>query len=202
LRSWIEYIYSDKSNKSKSARTPNPDDLIFSSRAWNWKDNKHPTGLYDSILQEFQKLLKEVGLADRKENGIYHRRKITFHSFRRFVKTTIANKTRNDAYAEWHLGHSDTYYSNKFPELKRIYKEDCQRYLTFLDYDTVENVAKNTEEELKELRKQNDVLKAQMRHIEATKIEESKQNADVLGDLTETVKQLQKEMAEMKKARH
>jgi Phage integrase family len=200
LRSWIDYVYSDKNNKTKSARKRNPDDLIFSSRAWNWKEHKYPTGLYDSLLEDFQKLLKETRLCERKEDGVFKRRKITFHSFRRFVKTTIANQTRNSDFSEWYLGHiKSPYWVNKPGERMKIYKEDCMKYLTFLSYDTVQNVAQNAEEEVKTLRKENELLKARMRHIEATKEAESKQNADVLGDLTQTVKQLQKEMAEMKK---
>jgi integrase len=199
LRSWIDYVYSDKNNKTKSARKRNPDDLIFSSRAWNWKEHKYPTGLYDSLLEDFQKLLKETRLCERKEDGVFKRRKITFHSFRRFVKTTIANQTRNSDFSEWYLGHiKSPYWVNKPGERMKIYKEDCMKYLTFLSYDTVQNVAQNAEEEVKTLRKENELLKARMRHIEATKEAESKQNADVLGDLTQTVKQLQKEMAEMK----
>jgi hypothetical protein len=78
-------------------------------------------------------------LTSRKEDGVYKRRKVTFHSFRRFVKTTITNQTRNDAYSEWFLGHTKSpYYTNKPDELRRIYKEDCMKYVTFLDYPTAE----------------------------------------------------------------
>jgi integrase len=199
LQSWIDYIYEDRNNKSKSARKRNADDLIFSSRAWNWKGNKYPTGLYDSLLQEFQKLLKEVGLIERKEDGVYKRRKITFHSFRRFVKTTIANQTRNSDYSEWFLGHSKSpYWVNKSDKLKAIYKEDCMKYLTFLSYDTVENVARNTEDQLKALRKENELLRAQMRHVEVSKQSELTETTNAIADLTNTVKQLQKEVIDLK----
>jgi hypothetical protein len=93
------------------------------------------------MLEQFQTVLENAGLASRKEDGVYKRRKITFHSFRRSVKTTISNQTRNDAYSEWFLGHKKSvYYVNKPEELKRIYKEGCMKYLTFLDYSTVEAV--------------------------------------------------------------
>lgn len=119
---------------------------LYVSKYDNWKGNKYPTGLYDSLLQEFQKLLTEMGLITRKEDGVYKRRKITFHSFKRFVKTTIANQTRNTDYSEWFLGHSkSSYWVNKTDELKRIYKEDCMRFLTFLEYKTVQDVVRNTD---------------------------------------------------------
>jgi len=57
------------------------------------------------ILKEFQKLLEIVGLDKRKEGGKQKRRKITLHSFRRFVKTVISDQTNQD-YSEWILGHS------------------------------------------------------------------------------------------------
>jgi integrase len=196
LRSWIDYVYSDKNNKSKSARQRNPDDLIFSSRAWNWTEHKYPTGLYDSLLEDFQKLLKETGLSERKEDGVFKRRKISFHSFRRFVKTTIANQTRNSDYSEWFLGHTKSpYWVNKPGERKKIYKEDCMKFLTFMSYDTVEEIARNTNEELKILRKENERLRQEITESHS----ESKQNADVIGDLMQQFSEMKKEIAEMKK---
>ena len=100
-------------------------------------------------ISEFQKVLEVAGLASRKEDGVYKRRRITFHSFRRFVKTTITNLTRNDSYSEWFLGHKKSpYYTNKPQELKRIYKEDCTKYLTFLDYPTLEAIGRSFEAKL------------------------------------------------------
>jgi integrase len=194
LRSWIDYVYSDKNNKTKSARKRNPDDLIFSSRAWNWKEHKYPTGLYDSLLEDFQKLLKETGLSERKEDGVFKRRKITFHSFRRFVKTTIANRTRNSDFSEWYLGHiKSPYWVDKPGERMKIYKEDCMKYLTFLSYDTVQNVAQNAEEEVKTLRKENELLRAQMRHIEATSNSDKTALADQIAVIMKRMEKLEKE---------
>jgi integrase len=200
LHSWIDYVYSDKNNKTKSARKRNPDDLIFSSRAWNWKEHKYPTGLYDSLLEDFQKLLKETGLCERKEDGVFKRRKITFHSFRRFVKTTIANQTRNSDFSEWYLGHiKSPYWVNKPGERMKIYKEDCMKYLTFLSYDTVQNVTQNAEEEVKTLRRENELLRAQVRHIEATSNSDKATLTDSMGSLSDMVMQLKQEVEQLKK---
>jgi integrase len=148
LHDWIEWKYRDRhaENKRLTNKIRHPDDLVFSTTS-----NKNPPAIYFKILFEFQKLLSLTGFESRKEDGVYKRRKITFHSFRRFVKTTIANQTRNSDYSEWFLGHrKSTYYTNKPHELKRIYKEDCMKYLTFLDYPTLEATGANYEAKLKE----------------------------------------------------
>jgi hypothetical protein len=50
-------------------------------------------------------LLEVVGVDQRKEGGKQKRRKITLHSFRRFVKYIISDQTNQD-YSEWFLGHN------------------------------------------------------------------------------------------------
>jgi hypothetical protein len=96
-------------------------------------------------------VLKDARLESRKEDGVYKRRKITFHSFRRFVRTTMSNQTGNSDYREWFLGHKKSvYYTNKPDDLKRIYKEQCMKYLTFLDYATVEATGRSFEAQLKQ----------------------------------------------------
>jgi len=65
---------------------------------------KTPTTIYVKVLTEFEKLLSVAGLDERKD-GKQRRRKITLHSFRRFVKTVISDQTNTD-YSEWFLGHN------------------------------------------------------------------------------------------------
>jgi len=89
---------------------------------------------------------------ERKEEGIYKRRKITLHSFRRFVKTVISDQTNQD-YSEWFLGHSKSpYYTKKDSshERREIYATKCMKYLTFLDYTTLEARGKSIETNLQE----------------------------------------------------
>ena len=86
----------------------------------------------------------------RKEEGVYKRRKITLHSFRRFVKTVVSDQTNQD-YSEWFLGHSKSpYYTKKEPERREIYATKCMKYLTFLDYTTLEARGKSIEVNLQE----------------------------------------------------
>ena len=92
--------------------------------------------IYVKTIEEFQKLLTIVGMDERKEEGVYKRRKITPHSLRRFVKTVISDQTNQD-YSEWFLGHNKSpYYTKKEPERREIYATKCMKYLTFLDYTT------------------------------------------------------------------
>jgi hypothetical protein len=141
-------------------------------------------------LSEFQKVLLLAGLQERKEEGVYKRRKITLHSFRRFVRTTIVNQTGNSDYGEWFLGHKKTpYYTNKLDELKRIYKKECMKYLTFLDYATVEATGKSYEAKLEQKDSEIEQLKQRIvrlegdRQIEYTEIQKFRRELEELKQL-------------------
>ena len=102
---------------------------------------------YIKILVEFEKLLTIVGLDQRKE-GKQRRRKITLHSFRRFLKSVISDQTNTD-YSKWFLGHNKSpYYTRKEPARREIYVSKCMKYLTFLDYSTLEASGKSVESKL------------------------------------------------------
>jgi integrase len=113
LKQWIDWKYRDKGNNlSSNSRSHN--DLIFS--IYSIKGVSKPRTIYIKALKEFQNLLTIVGIDERKERGIHKRRKITLHSFRRFVKTVISDQTNQD-YSEWFLGHNKSpYYTKKEPE--------------------------------------------------------------------------------------
>jgi integrase len=180
LHEWIEWKYRDRTAERKYAlknRLRSENELIFST-----VNATDPYGIYFKMSVEFQKALEAAGLASRKEDGVYKRRKITFHSFRRFVKTTIANQSRNSDYSEWFLGHKkSSYYINKDEELKRIYKEDCMKYLTFLDYPTLEATGRGFEAQLKQ--KDNEIAELKR------KVQELSQGTDDIKELKEKAKQ-------------
>jgi integrase len=156
LQQWIDWKYRNKHAEHKHLKNKirNENDLVFS-----FKSSIDPHGLYFKVLIEFQKVLQQAGLTSRKEDGVYKRRKITFHSLRRFVKTTIANQHNSD-FSEWFIGHKkSTYYTNKKEELAKAYKEKCMRYLTFLDYPTVEATGQSYAAQLEQKDKEIDQLK-------------------------------------------
>jgi integrase len=190
LHNWIEWKYRDRhlENKRLVNRVRSKDDLVFSRIIYT---SKYPMGLYTKMLVEFQKVLKLAGFNGRKEDGVYKRRKITFHSFRRFVKTTIANQTRNSDYSEWFLGHKkNTYYVNKPDELRRIYKDECMKYLTFLDYPTLEATGKNIEAKLSEKEKEIQLLR-----------QRDSMNADAISSLSDRMQELMVKIQELEKKR-
>jgi integrase len=161
LRQWINWKY----NNEERPRTKDDDDLIFTVYR-----TRSPYGLYVKALTEFEKLLSVVGLDGRKE-GKQRRRKITLHSFRRFVKTVISDQTNTD-YSEWFLGHNKSpYYTKKEPERREVYAAKCMKYLTFLDYTTLEATGKNIEAKLSEKDKEVQVLKEQVSSMQSAQEE-------------------------------
>jgi integrase len=209
LHDWIEWIYRDKTPE-RGPNTHQPlrnrqrtkDDLIFASHA-NQKNRSdgHPRGLYGRLLWDFQRVLNRAHLSSRKENGVYKRRKVTLHSFRRFVKTTIADQTNSD-YSEYLLGHVvSPYYRNKPEELKRIYKEKCMKYLTFLDYPTLEATGRSYEAKLKEAEKENELLKGRVQHLEVTIDDLQNRRTHEIGGTTheqeKTINERDKRIAEL-----
>jgi integrase len=134
LEKWIAWKY-------RNGRQKNLDDLVFGV---GYSDN--PRSLYVDISHEFSKLLDLAGFSEKKDNSIRHR--ITLHSLRRFVDSTITASAGQD-YTEWFLGHSDnTYYTKKESELAEIYKTKCMKFLTFLDYSVLESTGKGIENQL------------------------------------------------------
>ena len=166
LKQWIDWKYRDKGKYGSKVRSSN--DLIFS--IYNTKGVPSPRMLYAKILKEFQKLLTIVGMDERKEEGIQERRKITLHSFRRFVKTVISDQVNQD-YSEWFLGHNKSpYYTKKESERREIYATKCMKYLTFLDYSLLEAAGHSTEASLQEKTKEIQALKEQMAKMEESQL--------------------------------
>lgn len=156
LKQWIDWKYNNK----ERPRTRHDEDLVFTVYR-----TKNPVTLYVKVLTEFEKLLSIVGLDVRKE-GRLRRRKITMHSLRRFVKTVISDQTNTD-YSEWFLGHNKSpYYTKKEPQRREIYATKCMKYLTFLDYSTLETTGKNIEAKLSEKDKQIETLIKKQEHFE------------------------------------
>jgi integrase len=181
LKQWLDWKY----NNEERPRDSNPDDLVFTI----YKSTK-PNGIYIKILEEFEKLLALTGLDERKEQGIQKRRKITLHSLRRFVKTVISDQTNQD-YSEWFLGHNKSpYYTKKEVERREIYATKCMRYLTFLDFTTLESAGKNIEAQLSEKEKEIQLLR-----------QRESVNTDAIQNLSDQLVKVMAEVQEIKKNR-
>jgi integrase len=181
LKQWINWKY----NNEERPRIKDDDDLVFTVYR-----TRAPTTVYVKVLTEFEKLLSVIGLDERKE-GKQRRRKITLHSFRRFVKTVISDQTNTD-YSEWFLGHNKSpYYTKKEPERREIYVTKCMRYLTFLDYTTLEATGKNIEAKLSEKEKEIHLLR-----------QRDSVNTDAIANLSDQVMKLMTEVQELKTRNH
>ncbi len=164
LITWLDFkyrkrriCYKDSNGKTITEyRTPekNPNELIFFINQIN---NPNPESLYNHIAADFARTLDRIGMGDREdENEI--RRKITLHSFRRFVKTTISDLGFAD-YSEYHIGHiGSTYWRKKDKEKAEIFKK-IEPYLTFLNIEQLERKGSDMQSQIQELQEINQVLR-------------------------------------------
>jgi integrase len=177
LKQWIDWKYREERILKTGKRTttiPLPDDLVFSPFL-----GSNPASMYQKLIHEFHKLLEVVGLNARKENSL--RGVVTFHSFRRFVKSIISDSVNQD-YSEWFLGHRKSpYYVKKEHELRGIYRSRCMHHLTFLDYDAaLESGGRTAEMKLQE--KQREI--EQLRELDSI-------SRDAIRELSERLMQLE-----------
>jgi integrase len=130
----------------KRNKNPNitPNKLIFEG----YDVDVSPKSCYNRLSSAFRNLLKVAKMGNKKDNSGRHN--ITLHSFRRAVFSIVTDQV-NSEYANWLIGHSySTYWTKKEPERRTIYTEHCMKYLTYLDYTTLEATGKNIEAKLRE----------------------------------------------------
>jgi integrase len=182
LKLWLDYkyrtrkvhYYDKKNGKSiNEKRTPvvNKELYIFSS---NCVKNPSLEGLYYEMVSEFEHTLDRLGgRFGEWENDKKRRRKITLHSMRRFVLTTISNLGYHN-FAEIYLGHSyySTYYRMSEKEKVGLFKK-IEPYLTFLDQTSLErkgvdlsNRLETVERENRELKTNRSELEKRLDHLE------------------------------------
>ena len=136
-----------------------PDDLFFAMRR-NRKRRSSLRGLYVHMSEEFAKTLDRTGFGNR-EDGNESRREITFHSFRRFVKTTISDLGYQD-FSEWYIGHAgSTYWRKKESEKAELFRK-IEPYLTFLDITGLESKGADVEAKTNHVIAENLSLKQQV----------------------------------------
>ncbi|MGH9953184.1 MAG: site-specific integrase, partial [Nitrososphaeraceae archaeon] len=173
-----EVYISDEATKYlqeliNSKPSPEPDDLIFSKLK-----ESLPRSIYFRLLTEFEKLLTASGMDKKKDNS--PRRKITLHSFRRFVKGVVSDQVGSD-YSEWFLGHNHSvYWTRKEPERRKIYLQKCMPHLTILDYTELDTRSKNIESAMKEKDRTIKLMANRMAEIEL----HQKEMSEVLQNLT------------------
>jgi integrase len=187
LKQWIDFKYRDKHKEDSNLRNriKHPDDLVFAIKT----ESADPNSMYIKVLLEFEKVLDAVGMNSRKEDGVYHRRRITLHSFRRHAKSVISNQASFD-FSEYILGHSNksVYYTVKEPARREFYATKCMKYLTFLDYTTLEATGKNIEAKLSEKETEIQLLR-----------QRDSVNTDAIASLSDQLTEVMKQIEILKK---
>jgi integrase len=155
LKEWIEYKFEITLNKTKKIDNQISTSLVFQVYNINIRSTT-PQSIYKKHIQRFHKVLTEVNFDQRKE-GMPRNRTISLHSFRRFAKTTLSIQAGSD-YSEWILGHKNSPYWTVKPETRaEIYATKCMKFLTFLDYSTLEATGRSNEAKIKEIEKENQI---------------------------------------------
>ena len=180
LHEWIDTKYRERRLTSKNRKdmyvkpTPKPDDLVFSSAftyerdILNHKDKKSMiaehdliSNLYSVLVVEFNKLVKQlkIGYESGDKRHIY-----TFHSFRRFVKTTISDLGYQD-FSEFFIGHAGSTYWRKSDKEKLELFKRIEPYLTFLDQSGLERKGADLQNRLETMEHENKDLRENINKI-------------------------------------
>jgi integrase len=199
LNSWLKFKYrtrrvcyqlKDNENRDKKTiteyRTPTikKTDLVFASNHNNQVSD--PYSLYINLSSSFAKTLDRMGKGEREDNN-ERRRQITFHSFRRFVKSTISDLGYGD-YSEYYIGHSgSTYYRKKESEKAEIFNK-IEPYLTFLNVYKLERQGADILSKVNELEDINHSL----RERDKNKDDAITTLSDQLLTITERLKELER----------
>jgi hypothetical protein len=138
-------------------RTPDKKDTDLVFAVYQDKNTPNPEYLYDDLGKSFAKTLDRSGKGNM-EDGSLRRRKITLHSFRRYVKTTISDLGYSD-YSEWFIGHSGSkYWTKKDSEKAEIFSK-VEPYLTFLNIHQLERQGADIQTKVEELEELNQSLR-------------------------------------------
>lgn len=121
------------------------------------KQDTDTSSLLADLSGSFAKTLDRMG-KDERENNNEKRRQITFHSFRRFVKTTISDLGYAD-YSEYFIGHSGSTYWRKKESEKAETFQKIEPYITFLNIHQLERQGADILSKVNELEEVNQSLR-------------------------------------------
>jgi hypothetical protein len=106
--------------------------------------------LYVELRSAFGKTLDRLGKGQKEESPGAKHRKITLHSLRRWVKSTISDLGYYD-YSEWFIGHrGSTYYRKNEKEKGELFRK-IESYLTFLNVHQLERQGADLQRKIEEL---------------------------------------------------
>jgi hypothetical protein len=118
--------------------------------------------IYVTLVHQFGKISDHLGI--NYEDATRRRRKITPHSFRRFVKTTISDLGYQD-FSEFLIGHSgSTYWRKPDKEKFKLFKK-IEPYLTYLDQRGLERKGADLQNRLETMEHENKDLRENINKI-------------------------------------
>jgi integrase len=219
LLSWFEYkyrprkrYYSYDSQRKCSVKlsepvifTPvrNDTDLIFGlefeKKGQKGPEQLHSTkALYSRLLAQFEKVLDRLGVGY--EDATKRRRKITLHSFRRYVKSTISDLGYSD-FSEWFIGHAvSTYYRKSDKEKFQLFKR-LEESLTYLDQSSLERKHADVISRLEMVENENLTLQKKIHEREKTKDDGIVTISDTVDDLKHMLKEAMLRIKDLEKNR-
>jgi len=150
LRAWIEYKYRERERYDKTNRRykkysyPRDNNQLIFSKIFTRTAN--PESMYFTIRDEFAEVTDRIKLTEGKDRDD-RRRKLTMHTFRDFVKSTVADAASTD-YSEWFIGHAgSTYYNKKEIDRVMLFRKAEPGLTFFALLDTEEQQRKEMEVE-------------------------------------------------------
>jgi integrase len=196
LRLWITYkyrirtIYSPKDRKNFVFTPEKHDiDLVFSSsfnflNPWkNENNDRSIDSLYVTLVSQFNKLMNDLNV--KYEDTTKRRRKITLHSFRRYVFTAISDLGYTD-FADFILGHSQsTYWCKGTKEKFELFKK-IEPHLLLLDQTSVQRQGADMQTRLEVMEQENQMLR-----------QKDSMNADAIASLSDKLQDLTSRVREM-----
>jgi integrase len=192
IKIWLDYkyrrriCYIDKETGKSTTEYRTPEKKSNEPIFYTYHTDKpRPEILYVNLAAVFSATLDRVGMGDREdENQV--RRKITMHSFRRFVKTTISDLGYAD-YSEWFIGHTgSTYWRKKDNEKAEIFQK-IEPYLTFLNIPQLERQGADLETRIDELQ----IINQSLREKDKVKEDALAHLSDQLLILSERIQHLE-----------
>lgn len=213
---WFDYKYrirrvysQSKHINEKIKPIMREDDLVFSTK-FSYNDNDKDTArliprriceneadhirhLYTSLVLDFNKLIKRLNVGY--ENTNRRRHIYTFHSLRRYYKSTLADLISTD-FSEWAIGHAGTYstYYRKSDNEKYKLFQKAESALTLLDQSELNNVYKDTQSRLEKMEGENIALKNKVTEMDRERehfthnYDEIRKVMDRIGELEKKVK--------------
>lgn len=198
IKSWLKFKYRTRKISLRNpnriyTRTPVKDnnDLLFSS---DFGDN-NPTldGLYITLLTDFDRTLDRLGGKYAEFETIKkRRRKITFHSFRRWVKSVISDLGFSD-YSEWYIGHSGSSYYKKSNKEKYELFRKIEPYLTYLSFASLERQGADIQTKVDSLEDENKRLREREDRLNK-EVQTMKVKTDKIDDTIKKIETLKKKL--------